>query len=981
MSIDKSKNYGSYQLKHAHAMSVDDVVSTLSTNSEIGLTTSEVELRKNKIGFNEIITKSPSIWRVYLAPLFDTLITVYLIITAIMVVLTIFVEGLLSKVLFWLIMISFNFLMAIFQQFRAQKKVKSLSSLSPPTSKVIRNGFVSEIDAKQLVPGDLIKLELGDRIPADARIVESNNLTINEASLTGESVAVMKLPSPSQSLPHDTPIAKHENMLYLGSYVQSGAGTAIVVQTGNLTELGQIATQMADISDIEIPLKNKVNALGKGLSLLMLTFLLILVLSTSIRRINTNNEFTFQQFAEDLSFAIINAMSVLPINIPLLTTIVLISGVLNMANKQVLIKKLSAVETLGRCSVLCSDKTGTITTGKMSVKLLWNTQDYYQISLKEDFSNKIYKIEANEIDDELDDHLQNLEEINLIDQDSALELLITCAILNNDANLSKTSKPNEFKIIGNFTDGALLVLARTNGLNLEYVRNRYERMTNFPFDSSLKRMSGLYKDTLENDLMIFTKGAPEMILPLCDKIGDESNVQDLSSDMKSNLIDKINKFTNAGYRVISFAYKPIDNFDLTDDNSKDRSLIEQNLTFIGFSVIYDPPRPNVTKAVSNLDSASIFPIMITGDSKSTAATIAKQVGILDNDEIVIEGNMVSKLSDEEFFKVSVFARVAPKDKEIIVNRYQQRGDIVAMTGDGVNDALAITRSDTGIAMGIAGTEVAKEAADIILSDDSYVSLVEGVREGRNLYNKIRMMIFFYIAVNLAEAVLYFSTSFILDFYLLNNWQRVYIFGIVHAIPVLAIIFGPDDSDVMLLKPRQNDSILNRPLIILLSIFALSTSILLIFSYFLFYNNLNLINTTNFRGFQPNINYYSPLNSNSILQPENITQAKARTILITIIYIIECIFVYSIIRVNRPINLIFEEMNMFVHIMVFLPLLVHFSIMYILPIQLFISNYGIFFDLIQLSIIDLIYCLVISFTPIILMEYYKKYIRKSSNPEF
>jgi Ca2+-transporting ATPase len=304
-----------------------------------------------------------------------------------------------------------------------------------------------------------------------------------------------------------------------------------------------------------------------------------------------------------------------------------------------------------------------------------------------------------------------------------------------------------------------------------------------------------------------------------------------------------------------------------------------------------------------------------------------------------------------------------------------------MTGDGVNDALAITRSDTGIAMGIAGTEVAKEAADIILSDDSYVSLVEGVREGRNLYNKIRMMIFFYIAVNLAEAVLYFSTSFILDFYLLNNWQRVYIFGIVHAIPVLAIIFGPDDSDVMQLKPRQNDSILNRPLIILLSIFALSTSILLIFSYFLFYNNLNLINTTNFRGFQPNINYYSPLNSNSILQPENITQAKARTILITIIYIIECIFVYSIIRVNRPINLIFEEMNMFVHIMVFLPLLVHFSIMYILPIQLFISNYGIFFDLIQLSIIDLIYCLVISFTPIILMEYYKKYIRKSSNPEF
>ncbi|MFV2014509.1 MAG: HAD-IC family P-type ATPase, partial [Candidatus Heimdallarchaeota archaeon] len=316
--------------------------------------------------------------------------------TGIMLILSIQVPEIRSKVAFWLVIIAFNMMLAIFQQFRAQKKIEALQKLSPPLATVIRDGKKKEIEARQLVPGDIVDLSLGDRIPADARIIKSSNLTVNEASLTGESLPAIKVQDGLEVIEDDTPIGEHRNMLYLGTFIQTGSARAIIMRTGNATELGKIASAMSDI-DIEIPLRKRINALGKWLGVIMVLFLSILISFIAYDRITSDEPFTTQQFAFDISQAIINAMAVLPINIPLLTTVILITGVLNMAKNKVVIKELSVVETLGRCSVLCSDKTGTMTTSRMTVKLLYDTEDYYFVTLRNNYRNALCLIPEDQI--------------------------------------------------------------------------------------------------------------------------------------------------------------------------------------------------------------------------------------------------------------------------------------------------------------------------------------------------------------------------------------------------------------------------------------------------------------------------------------------------------------------------------------------------------------------------------------------------------
>ncbi|MCH8908025.1 MAG: cation-transporting P-type ATPase, partial [Candidatus Heimdallarchaeota archaeon] len=811
------------QIMYGYDKSIDELVKVLESDLVNGLDNDNIHLKQNLLGPNKIKTIKPSIWKAYLAPLFDVLITVYLIMTVLMIFLAIWVDGVASSITIWIVMISFNMVLAIWQQFRAQKKIESLTKLSPPSARVIRNGHTTTVLAESLVPGDIIKLSLGDKIPADARIIESSNLTVNEASLTGESIPVEKNRDGRRALDENTPISQRDNMIYLGTFIQTGSARALVTKIGNYTELGKIANAMSEMQTMEIPLRNRVNSLGKKLVIVMLSFL-ALKIGISMNNLIQEDNFGFDEFINDLALSILIAMSVMPINIPLLTTVILISGVLNMATKNVVVKQLSVIETLGRCSVLCSDKTGTMTTSRMTAKLIWDTNSYFGISLDEFYNNILFKLKEHEVHDFLATSETDKEGLSEIYSGSTLELVLTSAILNNDANLifkdteTKSKLGNEesrsYRVIGNPTDGALLTLALSHGFRQEAVKARYQNYRNYPFDPSIKLMSGLFRDIEEDDYMVLTKGASERILPLCRYIGDERNIRPLTKDERDKIANTINEFAEAGYRVISLAYRSIKEFPGTFTTlEQERDFIENELTYIGFAVIHDPPRPGVKKAVAELDDAGIFPVMITGDSPATAATIARQVGILDPDEIVIEGSKVSLLSDEDFFKVSVFARVSPQDKEVIVKRYQQKGGVVAMTGDGVNDALAITRSDAGIAMGLTGTEVTKESADLIISDDSYVSLVEGVREGRNLYEQIRIMIFFYLAVNIGEGMIYFFTSFDDGFYLVSTWQRIYIFSIIHAFPVLAIIFGPPDDNIMKLQPRKQDSLMPKQLAI------------------------------------------------------------------------------------------------------------------------------------------------------------------------
>ncbi len=963
------------QIDNAYTLSIEEIFERLETNPDTGI--SEEEAKKRLTIPNTIITQSPSIWSVYIAPLLDVLIIIYLIMSGILALLSIIVPDIMSKLIFWFIFIGLNIVLAIYQQFRAQRKMEALKQLTPHKSTVLRDGKLISIDVENLVPGDIINLKLGDRIPADARIITSNELSANEASLTGESDPAGKFMDGRDPLPGDTPIGKRKNMLYLGTFVQTGEALAVIVRTGNYTELGKLATSMSKIEKDELPLRNKINRLGTGLGLLMVSFLFLLIILTVVQRINSGVHYTLYLFAFDLTQAIVNAMAVMPINIPLLTTVVLITGVLAMARENVVIKNLAAVETLGRCSVLCSDKTGTITSSQMTCKLVWDTQKYYSVVLDEDMYTTIHEINKNDISDIIAGNkpLKN-KKLNKISPSSHLGLVITSAVLNNKAKVEPQYNYDNkiqvgWKYTGNPTDAALLALTKSYGLNEEYIRNRYREIRSYPFNSSVKRMSGQYEDTEEGDYMIFTKGASEVIIPRCNKIGNENEIEELTEAKKQEILDEVNKFANRGYRVISVAYKSIDRIIDHKDKQKERELVESDLIYIGFAIIYDPPRPGVSNAVSDLDNAGIFPIMITGDSPTTAGTIAELVGILDPDEIVVEGKMASTLPDDEFFRVSVFARVSPQDKEIIVSRYQKRGDIVGMTGDGVNDALAITKADAGIAMGVTGTDVTKEAADIIISDDSYVSIVKGVEEGRNLYDKIRMMIFFYIAVNLAEAIMYFTGSLKLDFYILNNWQRVYIFMIVHSLPVLAIIFGPPDRKIMKLKPRQNDEILNKHLMTMMAIYSLSLAIIIIVTYNIFYHGIIGINNFNKGG----IYKFITLQSNEVnLLAESYFQVKARTAILSIIYISESLMVLSIRRVNENVINGSRDANIIVWVFVLLGLIFHISVMYITPFQLTLASLGLGFEIMRFSLTDILIVLPLALIPNLLIEVYKSIMR-------
>lgn len=930
--------------------SIDDVIAYCKTDTTLGLSSEEVNTYIEKYGDNVIYSKKPSLWAVYFAPLFDTLIVIYLIMTGIMILLSFYVPDVRGQVYFWLFFIAFNMLLAIFQQYRAQKKVEELQKLTPPMAKVIRNGIRIEVLAANLVVGDILELGLGNRVPADARLISAENLTVNEASLTGESAATRKMHNLAEGLPTETILAERKNMVYLGSFIQTGNARAIVTSTGNDTVLGKIAVEMGEIQSIDIPLRKRVNALGKWLGFAMVAFLVL----TFGFKISTVKSITAHTLAKTLTRSIITGMSVMPINIPLLTTVVLITGVLHMAQKNVIVKELAVVESLGRSSVLCSDKTGTITTSQMTVVKIWDTQQVFDVETENGTTI-----------------IQQDKTITAFDLESNLGFLIKTIILNNDASLVEVDiskemgkkKASEFQIMGNTTDGALMKLALAMKLDIFSLKRRYEKVKGFPFDSKLKRMSGIFRDTKDGQLYVFNKGASSVMLERCTKLQTDGKIKKFAAKQKQQVQEKINEFANTGYRVVSLAYKLINSVPKDLESDTTRATVEEELVYLGFMCILDPPRPGVREAVAKLDEAGIFPIMITGDAPTTAGNIAKRVGILDPDELVIEGKQILELSDEEFFKVSVFARVSPDDKKIIVDRYQKKGEVVAMTGDGVNDALAITRADAGIAMGITGTEVAKEAANIILADDSYVSLVNGVAEGRNLYERIRIMIFFYIAVNVAEAAVYFIASFLYDF-ILTDIQRTYIFTIVHAFPPLAIIFGKDDKNIMHYKPRDNDAILSKKMIGALILFMLTfaSSILLVYYLYFTGNGFWGLNNTNLSGFLPII-------QQNELAPTSLHHAKARTMMLTVLYIVESLIVLNIRRFNLPVRESIKSADKFVWTVILIPLFIHLSMLYS-PIQGFL-NLTNGTDILRLSFVDLLVAIGFAMIPLVALEIYKK----------
>jgi len=885
-----------------YSKTLDEIFSELRTNPEIGLKLDEIPARLEKWGLNELPKIKRSIWRIYLAPVFNLLIIMLIIIAIPIAIL----GGIVDTVITFSVVIA-NAVAAIIQQYRAQKTLKSLMKLTALKATVIRNGIPTEIETTELVPGDIVELKQGDKVPADLRLISTVNLEVNEAPLTGESVAVQKQEETLQE--NNLPIQKQRNMAFQGTFVTSGKARAVVVYTGGRTEIGKISTELNESGVTEIPLTKKMNNFAKKLAIGVIIFITVaLIYKISL--------FSFSGSTEPINQQIIDSIgagkNLVPINLPLLTTLVLVTGVYNLAQQGVIIRNLTAIEALGRVSVICSDKTGTITKNEMTVKFIWyDDKNLLVPTVAYSETTPIY-YEQNEYNTTADPYF---------------ELFIHSQVVNNNAEVTIDLKKVAVKgqkekpvrqIIGAPTEGALLTLAENIGYNIIKIRNQYTILKEFPFDSSVKRMSTVVQRA-DGKNYAFVKGASEIIIDRCSKIILNGSESPLSEDFRQKILEDIDAAAKAGFRTLSIAYK-----SLTAQSNPDyeRDDIEQNLTFLGFVSILDPPREGVKEAVDSCKQAQVNVVMVTGDHPVTAQSIAMQVGIFDPGEKVVEGNQIETLSDEEFLKTAVFARVSPKDKVKIVKRYQEEENrLVAMTGDGVNDSIALKQAHTGIAMGITGSDVAKEAADMVISDDNFTSIERGLRVGRGIFHRIRVIIFFFISLNLMEAFIFLAFQFYPDphFSMFTFFQHTYLYITVHTFPSLALIIDKFPKDIMKEPPRDSEEIFTIPFVKLMAVQCLFMGIGITLAYLIPLWGLAPIDTINQMG-------YTATGLEVPLLGQ--LQVKARTMCMTVIFLAETSIVWSMRRPNSSIkDSLLKEFNIWLMIMIGFTLFLHFGAMY------------------------------------------------------
>ena len=674
------------------------------------------------------------------------------------------------------------------QELRSDKAASNLSRMIVNTATVLRDGSEQEIPIDEIVVGDVVKLSAGDMIPADGRLIENASLKVDESALTGESLAVEKS---MDTILAEAPLGDRTNMLFSGSFVTYGRGKAVVTDVGMQTEVGKIAGLLKSTSEKQTPLQANLDDFGKKLSILILIFCGILF---------AINVFRGEKISSAFMFAVALAVAAIPEALSSIVTIVLSFGTQKMAKEHAIIRKLQAVEGLGSVSVICSDKTGTLTQNKMTV------EDYY-----------------------VDELCIKAEDIDLNDP-SQSRLLIGSMLCNDSKNTDGVE-------IGDPTETALINLGSKLGLDPEEIRTKYPRESENPFDSDRKLMST--KHTIENVPTMIVKGAVDVLLTRMDQIQIGSEVRPMTEQDRKNIEEQNQAFSRQGLRVLAFAYKTVsDELELTLED-------EYNLTFIGLIAMMDPPREESKAAVAECKKAGIRPIMITGDHKVTAAAIAKRIGILEDESEACEGAEIDKLSDEELKDfvegISVYARVSPEHKIRIVRAWQEKGNIVSMTGDGVNDAPALKQADIGVAMGITGSEVSKDAAAMVLTDDNFATIVKAVENGRNIYRNIKNSIQFLLSGNFGAilAVLYASIAGLpVPF---APVHLLFINLLTDSLPAIALGLEPHSKEVMEEKPRpMNESILTKDFMLKIGTEGLSIGITTMIAFLIGYKGGNAL---------------------------------------------------------------------------------------------------------------------------------------------
>ena len=744
---------------------VDEVESTLKTNAEKGLTAEEAKERQEEYGLNELKAKKKKSLLVKFLEQFKDFMIIILIISAIIsgVVGVAQGEGFTDTIII-LVVVVVNAIIGVAQENKAEKSLEALQKLSSHVAKVIRNGKLQVIQSKELVPGDIVILETGDYVPADLRIIEAVNLKAQEAALTGESVPVEKMAAKIED--EKIGIGDRINMLFSSSLITYGRGKAVVVETGMNTEVGKIADIINTAEEQGTPLQQKLDKLGKTLGIVALVICAVIFVVGLLY-----GKEPIHMFMTAVSLAV----AAIPEGLPAVFTIVLAIGVQRMVKRNAIVKKLPAVETLGSASVICSDKTGTLTQNKMTVE-------------------KVF----------CDGNLVNLEEsADMID----IQKLVYASMLCNDTKISEDDK-----LTGDPTETALVDMA----FKLDFdpsVYGMFPRVAEIPFDSDRKLMTTVHEEN--GKYVVYTKGGVDELLANCNSYILEGDIKTDLEEYKE-IIRRYNmEMAQNALRVLAMAYKVLDHKPTAEEIKE----LESNLTYIGMVGMIDPPRLEVKDAVQECKEAGIKTVMITGDHKITAIAIAKSLGILENDDEAITGTELEEMSDEELIrnvrKYSVYARVSPEHKVRIVKAWQANGEIVAMTGDGVNDAPSLKIADIGCAMGVVGTDVAKEAADVILTDDNFATVVSAVEEGRRIYDNILKAIQFLLSSNIGEIVVLFlailitpllSKQFGVDITLIETLLPIHILWInlvTDSLPALALAVDPAADNVMKRKPLKN----------------------------------------------------------------------------------------------------------------------------------------------------------------------------------
>lgn len=852
---------------------IEEVLEKLKT-TKLGLTEEEAHKRKKQNGPNKLKEAKKEIKLLKFFNQFKNLMIIVLLIAAIISFIISYLnkESYMDSIIILLI-VFINAILGLMEELKADEAIDSLKKMQTTKVKVERNGTIKYINSEDLVVGDIVLLEAGDKISADGRIIKATSLKIDEASLTGESVAVLK---DNKKIEKEIALHDRHNMVYAGTNVVYGKGECVVTSIGMNTEIGLIAGSLNTNKEELTPLQKKINGISKVLTIIISIVILAMFIVSMIKDM---------PITESLLLAISLAVAAIPEGLPAVITVILSLGMASLARKKAIVRKMSSVETLGSTEIICTDKTGTITENKMKLKYIYFDNTSYDES---------FKIEEN--------------------------MFFYNMALNNDI------EKNEQGLIGDPTE--IAITSYLEKITDPYLlKNKYPRINEIPFDSERKMMSVVC--AINNKKYLFTKGSFEEIIKHCPKMEENNTLQSLTKAKIQELQKLEKEKSNQALRLLAFAYKEVE----------DENIAEDNLVFQGLIGVIDPPRKDVKESIALCKTAHIKPIMITGDSLNTAIAIARDIGILTNDEEAINGSELDKLTEEELLenieKYKVYARVSPMNKLSIVNAWKKKGKVVAMTGDGVNDAPAIKASDIGIGMGLTGTEVSKSVADIILVDDSFSTIVSAVKEGRRIFDNIRNVITYLLIGNITEVITVFI-GLIFGYNIFIPIQLLFINLITDSIPAIALAFESPASDIMNREVRKKDSSFFTPFLISkLLVSSCLKSIAILFVYFL---NLH------------------------ISGPE-----VAGTTAFLCLMLLELCFAYSCKNIKEPVigKNIFNNSKLNSCILGII----------ILGILIFLTPLRNIFSLTPISLIELIYCIMIIFVMILLDELLKIVLRK------